>query len=241
MSLSHWIDNDAGYEQWLSENPDGFMANINREPHARYLKIHRATHRLPDRSNPGSINPRTGNNYSKVTANGLSELLEWANEKIPQLEVGHINYCKTCNPLADLPIVSDPTADLNEYLVRADQLLARGPIQRPLGIQKPSVQKSDVMQYYRDPKVRAWALQRAAGYCELCEMPAPFMTEEDDLFLESHHLIWLSQGGPDTPENTAALCPNCHRQMHYGKNRIQLRESLSKSILAKEATSHVGK
>ena len=27
-------------------------------------------------------------------------------------------------------------------------------------------------------------------------------------------MIWLSQGGQDSIENTVALCPNCHRKMH---------------------------
>ncbi|MDU6483465.1 MAG: HNH endonuclease [Paeniclostridium sordellii] len=27
-------------------------------------------------------------------------------------------------------------------------------------------------------------------------------------------MVWLSKGGDDTIENTAALCPNCHRKMH---------------------------
>ncbi|WP_238917318.1 HNH endonuclease [Clostridium sp. YIM B02555] len=29
-----------------------------------------------------------------------------------------------------------------------------------------------------------------------------------------HHIKWLSRGGEDSIENTAALCPNCHRRMH---------------------------
>jgi len=29
-----------------------------------------------------------------------------------------------------------------------------------------------------------------------------------------HHIEWLSRGGQDTIDNTAALCPNCHRKMH---------------------------
>ena len=85
MPIKHWVDNDAGYEQWLSMHHEGFMANLNREPHHRYLKIHRAIHKLPDRSNLGSVNPRTGNNYSKVTADQLSELIEWCKENIQLL------------------------------------------------------------------------------------------------------------------------------------------------------------
>jgi 5-methylcytosine-specific restriction endonuclease McrA len=30
----------------------------------------------------------------------------------------------------------------------------------------------------------------------------------------THHIDWLSRGGEDSIENTAALCPNCHDKMH---------------------------
>ncbi|WP_163591073.1 HNH endonuclease, partial [Klebsiella variicola] len=35
-------------------------------------------------------------------------------------------------------------------------------------------------------------------------------------FLEVHHIEWLSNGGEDSVENAIALCPNCHRQAHFG-------------------------
>jgi hypothetical protein len=28
--------------------------------------------------------------------------------------------------------------------------------------------------------------------------------------LELHHIVWVKDGGPTTPENLLALCPNCH-------------------------------
>ncbi len=71
--------------------------------------------------------------------------------------------------------------------------------------------------YERDPKVAAFALQRANGICDDCRNPAPFARSKDGTpFLEVHHRITLADGGPDTPDNTIALCPNCHRKRHYG-------------------------
>lgn len=236
MSFNHWKDNDAGYEQWLAEHPDGFMANLNRQPHARYFRIHRASHRLPDRSNPGSVNPRTGNNYSKVTSGNLADLIAWIKQEVPDLILGEVNYCKTCDPNSALPVNSAPTTDLKEYINRADQILARGYVPRPTGILTPKVEHSSSTQYYRDPKVRAWVLQRAEGDCELCMSPAPFLMDNEEPYLESHHLIQLADGGPDTPDNTAALCPNCHRKMHYGKDRNQLRDHLTHTIHSKESS-----
>ena len=34
--------------------------------------------------------------------------------------------------------------------------------------------------------------------------------------LETHHVRRLVDKGPDTTDNVAALCPNCHRELHYG-------------------------
>ncbi|WP_366516092.1 HNH endonuclease signature motif containing protein [uncultured Pseudacidovorax sp.] len=39
--------------------------------------------------------------------------------------------------------------------------------------------------------------------------------------VESHHVVAKNKGGADTPENTAALCPNCHRELHCSANRLE--------------------
>ncbi len=68
--------------------------------------------------------------------------------------------------------------------------------------------------YVRDPYVAEYAKKRAHGICQLCGIAAPFEDKEGKPYLESHHIIWLSEGGDDSIENTVALCPNCHRKMH---------------------------
>ncbi|NII11649.1 HNH endonuclease [Oleiagrimonas sp. C23AA] len=71
--------------------------------------------------------------------------------------------------------------------------------------------------YIRDPKVAAFVLERANGNCEACKEPAPFVRRSTgEPYLEVHHRERLADGGPDTVENAVALCPNCHRQAHYG-------------------------
>lgn len=71
--------------------------------------------------------------------------------------------------------------------------------------------------YQRNPYVVLRALQRAKGVCEHCLCAAPFIRSSDGTpYLEVHHKIPLAQGGKDTFENTVALCPNCHRLMHFG-------------------------
>lgn len=63
-------------------------------------------------------------------------------------------------------------------------------------------------------QLRQYAKLVAQGYCQLCGKKAPFETESGP-FLETHHIDWLSGGGSDSVENVVALCPNCHRKMHY--------------------------
>ena len=71
--------------------------------------------------------------------------------------------------------------------------------------------------YIRNPDVVAEVLKRANGVCERCHKNAPFIRKSDNTpYLEVHHKIQLAHGGDDTVENAEALCPNCHREAHFG-------------------------
>lgn len=85
----------------------------------------------------------------------------------------------------------------------------------------PMPLRTNVIQtvFVRNQMVVAAALYRADGICEKCKGQAPFLRDIDNTpFLEVHHIVTLAEGGEDTFENTLAICPNCHRQLHYGKN-----------------------
>ena len=82
------------------------------------------------------------------------------------------------------------------------------------GTTKPKEKASVISTYIRNTLIAEASKRRANGKCQLCGNPAPFNDKNGKPYLESHHIIWLSEGGPDTLENTAALCPNCHRKMH---------------------------
>jgi 5-methylcytosine-specific restriction protein A len=71
--------------------------------------------------------------------------------------------------------------------------------------------------FNRNPDVVAEALLRAKGLCERCKKQAPFLRKSDGSpYLEVHHKTPLSEDGTDTLENVLALCPNCHREIHFG-------------------------
>ncbi len=82
---------------------------------------------------------------------------------------------------------------------------------------KPRQVTAVTIQYYRNQDVVAEVLERAEGVCEGCQAPAPFKRASNGTpYLEVHHKVQLSKGGDDAVENAIALCPNCHRKMHYG-------------------------
>lgn len=71
--------------------------------------------------------------------------------------------------------------------------------------------------YKRNPDVVAEVLMRANGVCEICNEKAPFTRKRDNTpYLEVHHRIQLANGGEDTVSNAVGICPNCHREQHFG-------------------------
>lgn len=79
--------------------------------------------------------------------------------------------------------------------------------------------------YLRDRAVRDKALARAAGRCELCGAHG-FRTVSGKVYLETHHVIPLAEDGADKDWNVAALCPNDHRQAHFGERAPEIRAQL---------------
>lgn len=87
---------------------------------------------------------------------------------------------------------------------------------------KPKRQKSYVYTYTRNPDVVAEALYRSNGICEGCSEKAPFNRKSNGTpYLEVHHVRPLSEQDVteenlDVLSNVLALCPNCHRKIHFG-------------------------
>jgi len=71
--------------------------------------------------------------------------------------------------------------------------------------------------YRRSWLVKTYVCARANGVCEACGKPAPFVRADGTPYLEPHHTRRVSDGGPDDPRWVAAICPNCHREIHHGR------------------------
>lgn len=103
--------------------------------------------------------------------------------------------------------------------------LPEGP---PAGCEDPQKNTRTVTTYTRDPAVRAYVLHEAKGRCEYCG-ELGFLKPNGEHYLEAHHLLALSEDGPDTPQNVVALCATHHREAHYGRER----EKLEAAVIAK--------
>lgn len=88
--------------------------------------------------------------------------------------------------------------------------------------------------FMRSEDIVMYAIVRADGNCEYCNNPGPFEDLKGNLFLEVHHIHRLADDGPDSPQNVAAICPNCHKEAHFGKNKNAIRERLAEIIQNKE-------
>lgn len=93
--------------------------------------------------------------------------------------------------------------------------------------------------YVRDPMVRARVLKRSAGKCEFGSAQTKqrhclvFSKRDGSNYLETHHVIKLSEQGRDNDLNVIALCPHHHREAHFGKRWEELQDEFVEILAAK--------
>ncbi len=119
-----------------------------------------------------------------------------------------------------------PSSDQITLDKRVSKILKKGLKGIPKGQKAPQQTTAATTSFVRDPLVKAWVLENANGVCEGCSNPAPFLKSDGEPFLEVHHVKMLADGGADTTENAAALCPNCHRRCHISGDREEFRATL---------------
>ena len=95
--------------------------------------------------------------------------------------------------------------------------------QDTVGNDDPEYRKRMSGSYVRDAKVREQVLTRANGVCEECNAPG-FLKKDGKPYLETHHVISLSEQGPDKPHNVIALCANDHRRAHFGQDWKEMQD-----------------
>jgi 5-methylcytosine-specific restriction protein A len=120
--------------------------------------------------------------------------------------------------------------------VAAAKLVDQFSLDETVGSSDPKKKQVSGSAFERDPAVRRAALLRAMGLCEYCKKPG-FKMANGAIYLETHHVVPLSEKGPDRVWNVAALCPNHHREAHYGATRNAMRAHLA-HLLVPAAPQH---
>lgn len=135
--------------------------------------------------------------------------------------------------IADFEL-AQPTQNRDELEQKIKEILSRPDMiaEPPAGNAVPTKEAVIGLLFVRDPRVVAYTQRRADGICDLCHEDAPFKRPDGSPYLETHHVLPLAEGGPDTVENCAAVCPNCHRALHSADNRQELAEKLRIMIAA---------
>lgn len=70
--------------------------------------------------------------------------------------------------------------------------------------------------------VKAFVLDRDGYTCQHCK------GKSKDKRLQCHHIVFRSEGGPDTSENLITLCKTCHQALHAGEIELKKRRSKTK-------------
>lgn len=102
-------------------------------------------------------------------------------------------------------------------------------LSEPVGSEEARRREQAGLVYVRDARVRSAALLRAGGCCEYCDLPG-FARADGPIYLETHHIAPLLEGGPDMAVNVICLCPNHHREAHFGADAARLREACLKRL-----------
>jgi predicted restriction endonuclease len=118
---------------------------------------------------------------------------------------------------------------LLQYFVHSDLVPDQDDAINDLGTDRPDPEIFMGKRYSRDPRVRSQVLIRAKGNCEFCGTLG-FECERGDRYLESHHIIKLADEGADRMTNVIALCPNHHREAHYGVSRNELEARMAQIV-----------
>lgn len=218
MAYETFFNDEEGFDNWEKSHSFGLV--INSSPgklDQNYVKAHRPA--------CNSIKRHVGATtvYSKHCFDSASEALDYLKNKgISKPTFG----CLACNVSA-----LEPTTDIHQMRISVASLIAEGFTSAPAGNRSPSrVTVASTTLVQRDPAIVAWVLLEAKGKCELCSAAAPFQANDGRPYLEVHHVKTLATGGPDTTDNTIALCPNCHRAMHYSKSKSALVAEIYKRV-----------
>jgi len=208
-------DKNAFANQLLVNGQRSVLLFTTREPTAKEVQV--SGHRQKQYTFVGEFCVGSWDNFAPETGKRQgNRLLKFTLVPITEKE--------TYQPETD----SGPNETRSEILSEVRSLLSQGSTAPRKGTFQPR-------EYFlRSALLRKYVRIRANGQCEYCQRPAPFATPNNMPFLEIHHILRLADYGPDAPTNVVALCPNCHREAHYGANAHRIRVAMLEIARNKE-------
>lgn len=152
------------------------------------------------------------------------QILEWDKNRLT--DIIEYDFAKIEQPKHIVPEIKY-NRDLTKAIQKSLSSSSEERLERIKAAKKlPNKIYLKTLQYDRNPDVIAETLYLANGYCQLCKNLAPFIRKKDKTpYLEVHHIIPLSKGGEDNLNNTIALCPNCHRKLHFGEGSTSIKRN----------------
>lgn len=225
-SYRGFIDRLGAPEYRFNSHGDGYTTIIASIKHSNVrMVIEKQAVAKAFRSNCKIIKDRWGQPYNvidfKITDDPQSkvQLEEFLSEPAHKL----VNF--NANSISTTSFESEEAA-YNRAVVALRQ---RKSSSLPEGIRTPTAISCEVKRIRRSPEVQAWVLNQAK-YCECCKAKPPFNDLDGLPYLEIHHVKHLSKHGSDTLENTVAVCPNCHKELHFGERRDELVSALYRNV-----------
>ena len=132
---------------------------------------------------------------------------------------------------SEIRVVKNPKNLLEDY-ARIAKELENNPTSLNLN------QKARAPQPKRRKRAKDVVIARAQGQCEndQCSGMPPDVKNDGTPIFQVDHILQLSEGGPDQPDNMIALCPNCHSAKTLGKNKLEMTSRLKNLVIAKHSS-----
>lgn len=181
---------------------------VRCEDHKQVVQAFRILGATDDSKSQELIRDRIEGSHQKVQSAGEEVL-----ESLPEKDSEGVND----SPQVDRAQDRESSEKLIDLRRKAEKAAQENPVRESA---------SQTSKYNRSSEIKDYAKARASGFCECCSDPAPFENTDGEPYLEIHHVDELGKGGPDSPDRVVAICPTCHRRIHYGSDGEEINSKL---------------
>ncbi len=101
----------------------------------------------------------------------------------------------------------------NANLQNLDELLNE--LEEELKNTEPKIKRRLALTISRNTTIAKLIKEKSNYTCEICGEEG-FLMENGGKYTEVHHIEELSKSMKDSPKNLMAVCPTCHKILHYG-------------------------